>query len=70
MKVAAVLTCWNEGAYIGAAVRSVLEQTRADWIERIVIADDGSHPETLAVLEDIAHWDPRIDVVYRLSGIG
>jgi glycosyltransferase involved in cell wall biosynthesis len=65
-----ILTCYNEGAYIGAAVRSVLDQTRADLIARIVIADDGSAPDTVAVLRDIEGWDPRITVLYGPGGAG
>jgi glycosyltransferase involved in cell wall biosynthesis len=64
------MTCYNEGRYIGAAVRSVLEQTRANLIERIMIADDGSAPNTVAVLRDIEIWDPRIEVIYGPGGAG
>lgn len=69
-RVSVILTCYNEGAYIGEAVRSVLDQTRADCIERIVIADDGSRPDTLAVLRDIETWDRRILVLYGPGGVG
>lgn len=65
-----IITCYNEGAYIGAAVRSVLDQTRAEAIDQIVIVDDGSAPETLAVLKDIETWDKRIDVAYGPGGGG
>lgn len=65
-----IMTCYNEGPYIGAAVRSVLDQTRADAIDRIVIMDDGSDAATLAVLRDLETWDPRIDVAYGPGGYG
>jgi glycosyltransferase involved in cell wall biosynthesis len=68
--VAVVMTCYNEGAYIGEAVRSVLGQTRADLIDRIVIADDGSGAETIGVLRDIEGWDRRIHVIYGSGGAG
>lgn len=68
--VAVVMTCYNEGAYIGEAVRSVLDQTRADLVDRIVIADDGSGAETVEVLKDIESWDPRIRVIYGSGGAG
>jgi glycosyltransferase involved in cell wall biosynthesis len=68
--VAAILTCYNEGPYIGGAVRSILRQTRADLLESIVIADDGSGAETCAVLKDIESWDPRIRVLYGPGGGG
>ncbi|MEZ5656436.1 MAG: glycosyltransferase family 2 protein [Sphingobium sp.] len=66
--VAVIITCYNEGAYIGAAVRSVLDQTRAELVGEIIIADDGSDEPTLAVLRDIATWDPRIRVLYGSGG--
>lgn len=68
--VAVVITCYNEGAYIGAAVRSVLGQTRADLIDSIVIVDDGSAADTIAVLEQIERWDARIRVIYGKGGAG
>ncbi|RZF63024.1 glycosyltransferase [Sphingomonas populi] len=68
--VAVIMTCYNEGPYIGAAVRSVLDQSRAEWITAIVIADDGSDAETLAVLREIEAWDARIRVLYGPGGVG
>ena len=69
-KVAVVLTCYNEGPYIGAAVRSVLKQTRADLVEEVVIADDGSKADTVAILNEIETWDPRIRVLYGAGRAG
>ncbi len=68
--VAVIITCYNEGPYIGAAVRSVLDQTRADLVAEIIIADDGSDAPTLAILRDIATWDSRIRVLYGPGGTG
>jgi glycosyltransferase involved in cell wall biosynthesis len=68
--VAVIMTCYNEGRYIGEAVRSVLSQTAQGHIHEIVIADDGSEPETVAVLKDIEQWDPRILVLYGEGGKG
>jgi len=64
------MTCYNEGPYIVAAVRSVLDQSRAEWIDAIVIADDGSDAATLAVLREIESWDVRIRVLYGPGGVG
>lgn len=69
-RVAVIMTCYNEGPYIGAAVRSVLAQTRADLIDCIVIADDGSAADTLGVLQEIEQWDARIRVIYGPGGAG
>ncbi|MFC5342760.1 glycosyltransferase family 2 protein [Brevundimonas staleyi] len=68
--VSVVMTCYNEGPWIGAAVRSVLDQTRADRIADIVIADDGSDAATLAVLGEIERWDARIRVLRGPGGAG
>lgn len=70
LTVSVIMTCYNEGAYIGQAVRSVLDQTRGDLVERIVIADDGSEPSTVAVLKELETWDSRIHVLYGPGGVG
>lgn len=70
LTVSVIMTCYNEGPYIEAAVHSVLDQTWADRIEKIVIADDGSRADTIAVLKGIETWDPRILVLYGPGGVG
>lgn len=70
MSVAVLMTCFNEGPYIEAAVRSVLDQTRADAVDRIVVMDDGSQEPTREVLRRIEGWDARIDVAYGPGGYG
>jgi glycosyltransferase involved in cell wall biosynthesis len=40
--VSVCITCYNEAAYIGCAIRSVLEQTAIDRIKEIIVVDDGS----------------------------
>ncbi len=62
--ISVIMTCFNEGAFIGPAVHSILSQTRNDLIEKIVIVDDGSEPETLRVLPGIAALDPRVEIIY------
>lgn len=68
--IGVIMTCYNEGAYIGEAVRSVLQQTAVDRIERIVIADDGSNADTIEVLKTIEGWDPRIQILLGPGGVG
>jgi glycosyltransferase involved in cell wall biosynthesis len=70
MKCSVIMTCYNEGAYIEAAVRSVLEQTRVDIVDRIVIVDDASEAPTLDVLARISTWDQRIHIEYGTGGAG
>ena len=69
-RVAVIMTCYNEGPYIGEAVKTVLSQTRSDLIASIVIADDGSDAASLEVLRDIETWDERICVKYGPGGAG
>lgn len=68
--IAVIMTCYNEGAFIGEAVRSVVSQTVNHRIEQIVIADDGSRPDTIAALRLIEAWDDRITVLYGEGGVG
>ena len=64
-----ILTCYEEGAYIGQAVRSILDQTWSDRIGRIIIADDGSTADTVEVLKAIEGLDPRILILYGPGGV-
>lgn len=58
MSIDVIITCYNEGDFIGEAVQSVLAQSRSDLIQKIIIADDGSDSKTinqLASVIDISH---------------
>ncbi len=59
-----IMTCYNEGPYITAAVDSIINQTRYDLIERIVLVDDGSRPDTLEVLKALEARCSRLKVIY------
>jgi glycosyltransferase involved in cell wall biosynthesis len=70
MSTTVIMTCFNEGPYIGAAVRSVLAQTAASEIDKIIIMDDGSEPATLQTLHELEQWDVRIEVhLCRANGL-
>ena len=60
MRVAVVLTCHEEGAFIEEALASVLAQTAGGEIAEIVLADDGSGPQTARVLDALEDRDPRL----------
>jgi glycosyltransferase involved in cell wall biosynthesis len=64
MIISVIMTCFNEGPYIAAAVQSILDQSRQDLVGEILIADDGSEPATLEVLAELPAKDPRISVSY------
>lgn len=70
MSCSVIMTCYNEGPFIGEAVRSILDQTRQDLVDAIVIGDDGSSADTVAVLKQIETLDPRIKVLYGSGGCG
>jgi len=66
--VTVVMTCYNEKAYIGEAVRSVLAQTALARIAQIIIVDDGSTDGSQDEIARIAALSPRIRPVLRENG--
>ena len=70
MRVAVVLTCHEEGAFIEEALASVLAQTAAGEIAEIVLADDGSGPQTARVLDALEGRDPRLRLLRGPGGWG
>lgn len=56
MKLSVVMPTWNRGNRIQNAIRSIIDQSYADW--ELIIIDDGSTDSTERVVRDFAH--PRI----------
>jgi glycosyltransferase involved in cell wall biosynthesis len=54
------ITCYNEAAYIGCAIRSVLEQTAINRVKEIIVVDDGSTDESERLIRELATKDPRL----------
>ncbi|MBE2179511.1 MAG: glycosyltransferase family 2 protein [Chthoniobacterales bacterium] len=50
MKISVIIPCYNSAQWVGAAVRSVLAQTRAP--EEILVVDDGSTDDPEAALRE------------------
>jgi glycosyltransferase involved in cell wall biosynthesis len=69
VKVAVIMTCCNEEAYIAQAVRSVTGQTDSTSVVEIVVVDDGSKDGSRQVLAALAREDSRIRVLHT-QGIG
>lgn len=46
---------------VTGAVRSVQAQTHAEW--RLIVLDDGSSDQTVAIVRALANQDPRIELV-------
>lgn len=68
IKVSVVMSAYNEAKSIEKAMRSVLQQTFRE-IELIVV-DDGSTDDTLAVIRTIAAVDGRVKVVCHNDNLG
>ncbi len=62
--VSIVMPAYNAERYIGEAVRSVLDQTLADW--ELLIVNDGSTDGTGALIDALR--DPRITVHHKANG--
>src|SRR3954447_25519860 len=60
-RVTVVITCFNYGPYLEQAARSVLDQTFADL--EVLIVEDGSTDDSLAVARAVEAGDPRVEVL-------
>jgi glycosyltransferase involved in cell wall biosynthesis len=58
-EVSVIIPSFNHDAYVAEAVRSVLEQTLADF--ELIVVDDGSTDKSLEILKNID--DPRLKVL-------
>jgi GT2 family glycosyltransferase len=57
--VTIVIPTWNRAALVQHAVASVIDQSWPDW--ELIVVDDGSEDETVAILQGIV--DPRVRVI-------
>jgi rhamnosyltransferase len=53
-----VMATYNGACFLGEQIESLLRQTRRDWT--LLVRDDGSSDETLAMLERLAAIDSRV----------
>ena len=63
-RVTVLMPAYNAGKYIADAVRSVLDQTFADF--ELLVVDDGSSDNTVSILQGFS--DPRIRLVQQVRG--
>jgi len=71
MTVDIVLATYNGARYLDLQLTSLISQSFTDW--RLLVSDDGSTDETVAILERYATLDRRIEIVTRRSpgsGVG
>jgi teichuronic acid biosynthesis glycosyltransferase TuaG len=64
--VSVIMPAYNAGRYIAESIRSVLEQTYANW--ELVVVDDGSTDDTAALVRDFAAADERIRYFHQPNG--
>jgi len=65
--VSVITPAWNAAGYIRETIDSIRAQTFTDW--ELVLVDDGSTDDTIAIVESYAAVDPRIRLV-RQSNSG
>lgn len=63
--ISVIIPCFNDGQYVEAAVRSVLDQTLADRVLEVVISDDGSEDETLRIVEQLPKMDDKVRFLHQ-----
>lgn len=67
--VSVVVTCHNEAPFVGAAIKSVLDQTDSRRIGEVIVVDDGSTDASPDIINRLARDDPKVRYV-RLEGNG
>ena len=67
-RVCVFLPTYNGAKYLNFAVKSVLAQTFSDWC--MVIADDGSHDQTVQIGKDFSAIDSRIKLISNPENFG
>jgi glycosyl transferase family 2 len=66
--VSVLLTSYNRERYIAAAIESVLQQTFHDF--ELIVSDDGSRDDTVAIAQHYAQQDPRVRVSVNERNLG
>ena len=56
-KIGVVVPAWNEALLIGKTLKSI-----PDWVDQIVVVDDGSLDDTAAVVRSFARRDARVSL--------
>lgn len=64
--ISVVMPSYNSAEFIGEAIRSVLAQSYPDF--ELLVCDDGSTDDTLAIADAFAAQDPRVRVLRNSHG--
>lgn len=65
ISVSVVITCYNEEEYIGESVKSVINQTRYDLIDKLIVVDDGSKDRSGSIVKNIEEKNPKVEYIYQ-----
>lgn len=66
VRISVVVNNYNYGRFVGAAVQSALDQVPPP--HEVVVVDDGSTDDSLAVLSELAQQHPSVRVVAKQNG--
>lgn len=66
--VSVIMPAYNAQDYIEEAIRSVQAQTQQNW--ELLVLDDGSTDDTLAIAQRLARSDPRIRLLPNEENMG
>ena len=61
-----IIPTYNQEAYLGQALESLLSQTEPDW--EAIVVDDGSTDHTAEIAEGYAQRDDRIRYIHKSNG--
>ncbi len=59
--VCVIMPAYNASRFIEEAIQSVIDQTFCDW--ELIVIDDCSSDDTVAIVENLAKTDPRITLL-------
>lgn len=68
MRFSIIMCTYNSALTLRYAIESVREQTYTDW--ELLILDNGSHDETVELLQAYCAADERISCIYRADNVG
>lgn len=65
-KVSIVVAIYNVEKYVSKCIESILKQTFTDF--ELLLVNDGSKDGSLAILEEYAAKDSRIEIINKVNG--
>lgn len=66
--VSVLMTSYNRAKYIAVAIESVLNSSLTDF--ELIIVDDGSKDDTVAIAKEFSQNDPRVKVFVNEKNLG